>query len=209
MTVVFVAGTGTEVGKTWVTVRLVAELQARGHEVRARKPAQSFAPDELGQTDADLLSGATGEPPTTVCAAHRWYETPMAPPMAAAVLGRAPFTIADLVGETTDTTTGGLTVVEGAGGPRSPLAGDGDNVDFARAVGARLVVLVADAGLGTINSVRLSTEALTGFETVVMLNRLHPETELHRRNRDWLVTAGYDVVVEISALADRLLARLS
>ncbi len=208
MTVVFVAGTSTEVGKTWVAVQLIAELQARGHEVRARKPAQSFAPDELGHTDAELLGRATGEPPSKVCAAHRWYETPMAPPMAAAALGRTPFTISDLVAETTERATDGLTLVEGAGGPRSPLAADGDNVDFARAIGARLVLLVADAGLGTINSIGLSMEALTGFETVVVLNRFDPENDLHRRNRAWLLTVGYEVVVEITTLADRLLARL-
>ncbi len=208
MTIVFVAGTGTEVGKTWVAVKLIAELVAHGHEVLARKPAQSFAPDELGHTDAELLGRATGEPPTTVCAAHRWYETPMAPPMAAAVLGRAPFTVAELAAEIAETTTAGLTLVEGAGGPRSPLAADGDNVDFARALGARLVVLVADAGLGTINAVRLSVEAMTGFETIVILNRFNSETDLHRRNRDWLVTSGYEVVVEIAALSNRLLARL-
>ena len=208
MTVVFVAGTGTEVGKTWVAVQLIAELQARGHGVRARKPAQSFAPEELGHTDAELLAHATGESATTVCPEHRWYEVPMAPPMAAAVLGRPGFTLADLATEIIETTPVALTLVEGAGGPRSPLAADGDNVGFARAIGARLVLLVADAGLGTINSIRLSMDALTGFETVVLLNRFDPEIDLHRRNRDWLLTAGYDVVVEIATIADRLLARL-
>ena len=203
---VFVAGTGTEVGKTWVLTRLITELRARGHEIRARKPAQSFAPTELGATDAELIGAASSEPATVVCPAHRWYETPMAPPMAAAVLGRPPFTIADLVGE-----IGGPPhcFTEGAGGPRSPIAVDGDNVDLARALGTGLVVLVADAGLGTINAVELSVTAFHGFEVIVFVNRFERTDDLHRRNREWLTKAGHRIETEISSLANHLVPRLS
>ena len=45
-------------------------------------------------------AGAAASRPTSVCPPHRWYEVPMAPPMAADALGRPPFTIADLVAET-------------------------------------------------------------------------------------------------------------
>ena len=128
----------------------------RGVAVAVRKPAQSYAPDELGSTDAELLGRASGEPAETVCPTHRWYPIPMAPPMAADALGSPPFTIADLVGELrTGARPTAITIVEGAGGPRSPLAADGDSVDLAVAIGATVVVLVAAAGLGTINAVRL------------------------------------------------------
>jgi dethiobiotin synthetase len=206
VTTIFVAGTGTDIGKTWVTVRLIAELRARGHGVRARKPAQSVAPDERGTTDAELLGAATGEAPTTVCPPQRWYEVAMAPPMAASVLARPGYTIADLAAETT-TSADGITFVEGAGGPRSPLADDGDNVAFARAIGTRFVVLVADAGLGTINAVELSVAALSGFETIVMLNRFGA-TDLHERNRAWLERAGHSVSTSVVGLAAQLEARI-
>ena len=205
MTTIFVTGTGTDIGKTWVLARLITELRGRGRSVHARKPAQSFTTDERGRTDADLLGAASDEAPTTVCPTHRWYEIPMAPPMAAAVLGLAPFTIADLVRETAMEP---ITFVEGAGGPRSPLAADGDNVDFARAIGASFAVLVADAGLGTINAVELCTAALHGFETFVMLNRYDPALDLHRRNRDWLQSAGHRTATTITALANLLNPRL-
>ncbi len=206
MSPIFVAGTGTDIGKTWVLTRLIDELRARGHEIHARKPAQSFAPDERGHTDAEILGAASGEDPTDVCPAHRWYEVPMAPPMAATHLGRPAFTIADLAAETVMPVT---TFVEGAGGPRSPLAADGDNVAFARAVGATQAVLVADAGLGTINAVTLSVDALAGFPTVVMLNRFDPNVELHRANHDWLRLAGYLLATTVQELADRLDRRVS
>ena len=203
---IFVAGTGTDVGKTWVLTHLIIELRRRGREICVRKPAQSYAPEELGSTDAELLGAAVDQPATLVCPAHRWYETPMAPPMAAAVLGRPGFTIADLVGEI------GVhpnCFIEGAGGPRSPIAADGDNIDLARALGAGLVILVADAGLGTINAVELSVMALPGFEVIVFLNRFDPADDLHPRNREWLAGAGHRVESNTSELAQALAPRLS
>lgn len=147
---VVVVGTGTDVGKTWVAARLLSELRGAGATVAARKPAQSFDPGEdPSDLDAAVLGAASGEAPEVVCPAHRWYEVPMAPPMAAEALGRPPFRSADLVDELqwpTDPVDVGL--VETAGGVRSPLAADGDCASFCAALAPDLVVLVADAGLG-------------------------------------------------------------
>jgi dethiobiotin synthetase len=208
MSTIFVFGTGTEVGKTWTLVRVLAALRGGDLPLAVRKPAQSYAPDEAGHTDAELLAGALGVDPYDVCPAHRWFATPMAPPMAADALGAPRFTIADLAAETPRPPAPGLLFVEGAGGPRSPLAVDGDNVDLARAVGARLAILVADAGLGTINAVRLSVDALAGLDTLVALNRFDPAHELHRRNHDWLVAAGCRVTAGPDNLAAAVLERV-
>jgi dethiobiotin synthetase len=185
--VVVVTGTGTDVGKTWVAARLLCGLRAAGVTVAARKPAQSFAPaDEPGGRDAAVLGSASGEPPETVCPPHRWYEVAMAPPMAAAALGLPSFVVADLVGELrwpADAVDVGL--VETAGGVRSPIADDGDCVALCGALEPDVLLLVADAGLGTLNSVRLSVGALDG-EVVVVLNRFDPDNDVHRRNATWL-----------------------
>lgn len=163
----------------------------------ARKPAQSFdAGDDVEDTDAAVLGRATGEPPTVVCPPHRWYEVAMAPPMAADHLGRRAFTVAELAAELTwpdDVVDVGL--VEIAGGVRSPQAGDGDAVSLCALLEPDVVLLVADAGLGTINSVRLTADALpTGV--IVVLNRYNPQDELHVRNRSWLANRdGYRVAV--------------
>jgi dethiobiotin synthetase len=191
---VLVVGTGTEVGKTWVSAQLLSILRAAGITVAARKPAQSFEPaDDPAGLDAAVLGRATGEPPETVCPPFRWYEVAMAPPMAADVLGRPTFTVDELVGEITwpaDAVAVGL--VESAGGVRSPQADDGDAVDLMWTLQPDVVVLVADAGLGTINSVRLSVAALSEVlaseaHLLVVLNRYDPTSELHRRNRQWLI----------------------
>ena len=47
-----IAGTGTEVGKTWVAVELVRALRDQGWTVTARKPAQSFDPHDTAPHDA-------------------------------------------------------------------------------------------------------------------------------------------------------------
>lgn len=184
MSVILVTGTGTDVGKTYVTAAVVRELRARGVEVHARKPVQSFTEGDT-ETDAHVLAAATGESLHTVCPAHRWLPVPMAPPMAAEALGRPPFTIADLVAEL-NVPTRGITFVEGAGGVRSPLASDGDTATFIEQCAPAAVLCVADAGLGTINLVRLTADALAPRSPVVYLNRFDGGDDLHRRNLEWL-----------------------
>ena len=202
--VVVVAGTATEVGKTFVGAGLLSGLRATGMRVAARKPAQSFAPGDL-RTDADVLAAATDDDPGAVCPPHRWYETPMAPPMAAEALGRPSFTVDDLVTELRWPEAVDAGLVETAGGVRSPIAGDGDCASLARALGPDLVVLVADAGLGTINAVRLSAGALARLPLVVLLNRFDRADELHERNRLWLDGRdGFEVVTTVDALVERV-----
>lgn len=205
--VVVVLGTGTEVGKTWVGARLLEGLRTAGVPVAARKPGQSADPDDPSPSDADVLAAAAGEDPLAVCPAHRRYGVAMAPPMAAAALGRPVPTVAELAAELT--WPGGVTVglVETAGGLLSPAADDGTAVDLARAVGCDLGVLVADAGLGTLNRVRLCLAALAGeaWPTLVVLNRFDAGDPLHRANRDWLVDRdGVDVLTDAGALVARL-----
>ncbi|MHB8220861.1 MAG: hypothetical protein ACYDHU_11175 [Acidimicrobiales bacterium] len=258
---VAVVGTGTEVGKTWVASRLVGILAATGHRVWARKPAQSFDPgDDPASTDAAVLAAATGELASAVCPEHRWYPLAMAPPMAAAALGRPSFTLGDLAAEITwphaGPPSGGdhpegsaesvgvvsvgvvsvgvvsvgvvsVGVVETAGGVRSPQADDGDGVALLGLLDPDVVILVADAGLGTIHSVRACLDALaptgsgvgpsphprgvaaTAPPVVVVLNRFDPASDLHVANRDWLERRdGYYVVVtpgEEDVLAARVL----
>jgi dethiobiotin synthetase len=208
MTFVVVAGTGTEIGKTWVTAGLVVGLRRRGIAVAVRKPVQSFSIDHDASTDAEILGKASGASAHTVCPPHRWLPAAMAPPMAADALGFDPFTISDLATEvTTSTDTDDIVIVESAGGVRSPLAADGDTVSLVLALQPALVILVAGAELGTINLVRLSVDALTGHRVVVYLNRFDGRDDLHTRNRDWLVTReGLEVVTDPEALENVVVA---
>ena len=202
--VVAVLGTATEVGKTWMTAALASELRSRDFSVAARKPAQSFDPADPSPTDAVVLGAATHEPPTVVCPTQRWYPTPMAPPMAAAALGRTVPMLGELVAETAFPAVD-ITFVETAGGVRSPIASDGDCLDFVRALHPDVIVLCADAGLGTINSVRLCLTAIHSPTVITFLNRFDGHTPLHALNRNWLRdTDGYAIATSIRELADHI-----
>jgi dethiobiotin synthetase len=214
---VLICGTATEVGKTWVGARLLRELRGQGLSVSARKPAQSFDIDSEGgrlggATDAEVLGAASGEHPGTVCHSFRSYTRAMAPPMAAEALGLPGFSVADLVGEldwpAEQVTVG---IVEMAGGVRSPQASDGDTTHVVEALQPDVVILVADAGLGTINAVRLSMEALrtpgagsSGAHVVVVLDRFDGHHDIHRRNRQWLTERDHFEVVTLPGEEQRL-----
>jgi dethiobiotin synthetase len=202
---VLVCGTGTEVGKTWSTCRMVEDLGAAGLRIEARKPLQSHDPADTDPLDAELLAAATGEEPAAVCPPDRTYPLAMAPAMAAEALDRPCPTTAALAASLRWGQGVGVGLVETAGGARSPLAADGDNVDLVRALDPHLVVLVADAGLGTLNAVRAAAAALVDWPLVVLLNRFDPGSDLHRRNRDWLSDRyGLSVLVDAGAVADRI-----
>ncbi|HLX88853.1 MAG TPA: dethiobiotin synthase [Acidimicrobiales bacterium] len=213
---VVVAGTATEVGKTWVGARLLEHWRARGLRVAARKPAQSFGlDDDPATTDAAVLGAASGEPPEVVCLPDRSYPLAMAPPMAARALGRAPLHAAALLSELRwPEPAADVGLVETAGGLRSPQTEDADALELAGAIDPDLTVLVADAGLGTINAVRLCTDALTtsGLAFVVVLNRFDESDALHLANREWLTQRhGLDVVAGtpagLASLSERIALR--
>lgn len=200
---VVVLGTGTEVGKTWVAASVLSRLAKTGLTVAARKPVQSFAPCDA-ETDADLLGRATGEPPEVVCPAHRWYAMAMAPPIAAAFLGSEPPSLDELLSELSWPAQGvEVGLVETVGGPRSPLADDADSAEFAAALDADLHVLVAHAGLGAINAVRLCAPVLP-TPLVVFLNRFDGG-DLHDRNRRWLQAEGHEVEVDPVEVLQRII----
>jgi len=101
---------------------------------------------------------------------------------------------------------------------RSPQADDGDVTHLSRALAPDRVVLVADAGLGTINAVRMTLAALDepgataapGTSTpapFVVLNRFDPGSDLHRRNLAWLRDRDGVAAVAASTEGLFLLAR--
>jgi dethiobiotin synthetase len=188
-----VAGTATEVGKTWVACSVARRMRAQGTSVAARKPVQSFDPLDARNSDGGLLADATGEPKEVVCPERFTFPLAMAPPMAAEVLGRKAPTIGELCKwlSTSWQPEVQLGLVEAVGGVRSPLGGDGDTTDLARELNPDVILLVAEPGLGTINAVRSAVCGLTPWRLVVFLNRYDSSEEIHRRNRTWLETRDH------------------
>ncbi|WP_224386473.1 dethiobiotin synthase [Pseudonocardia sp. ICBG1293] len=154
---VVVTGTGTGVGKTVATAALAAVAVAAGERVAVLKPAQTgVGPDDPGDVDevARLVPGVT----TRELAR---YPDPLAPATAARRCGAAAVTPEQAVATArTLADHHDLVLVEGAGGLLVRFTDDGGTLaDVARLLDAPVVV-VAAAGLGTLNHTELTVEAL-------------------------------------------------
>lgn len=158
-----VTGTGTDVGKTVVTAALAAVVRARGSDVAVVKPAQTgLAPGEPG--DVDEVRRLVGDEVVT----HELVRLrdPLSPEAAARRAGaRLPPVAmhAKRIGEIAAESE--VVLVEGAGGllvrldeRGGTLADLGTGLRY-KGVGCG-VVLVASAGLGTLNTAALTAEAL-------------------------------------------------
>ncbi|MFI6499390.1 dethiobiotin synthase [Nonomuraea typhae] len=157
MSVVVVTGTDTGVGKTVVTAAVAALARRRGAAVAVVKPAQTgVRPGEAGDLDEVIrLSGVTD----TFEFAR--YPDPLSPAAAARASGRPPVSPAEAaarIGELAGSHQ--LVLVEGAGGLLVRFDEDGTTLaDLARLLTAQVLV-VARAGLGTLNHTALTLEAL-------------------------------------------------
>ncbi|MGC0333483.1 dethiobiotin synthetase [Streptomyces sp. SAI-170] len=157
MPVLVITGTGTEVGKTVTTAAVAAAALAAGRSVAVLKGAQTgVRPDELG--DAAEVARLAGE---VAIAELARYPEPLAPATAARRAGLAPVRpreIADAAAKLA--TEYDLVLVEGAGGLLVRFDDEGGTLaDAAELLGAPVLV-VASAGLGTLNTTELTAREL-------------------------------------------------
>jgi dethiobiotin synthetase len=161
--VLIVTGTGTGVGKTVVVAALAALGIAAGRRVAVLKPAQTgVGPDELG--DVGEIRRLLGETATLTGALTTRelarYPDPLAPATAAARVGRAAVTTEQVVDAVAELARDhDLVLVEGAGGLLVRFCAGETLADVAAKLDAPVLV-VAAAGLGTLNHTALTTEVL-------------------------------------------------
>jgi dethiobiotin synthetase len=151
-----VTGTGTGVGKTVVTAAVAALATAQGRRVAVLKPAQTgVTPEEPGDVAAieRLVPGVTGRELAR-------FPDPLAPATAARRAGRPAVTPRAAVAAAGQLAAGhSLVLIEGAGGLLVRLDDTGTLADVATELDAPVLV-VAAAGLGTLNHTALTVEAL-------------------------------------------------
>lgn len=156
----FITGTDTGVGKTFLGAALTRALRQRGVKVLVRKPVETGctqAHDGLLPQDAYTLSRAAGdaEPLAIVCPYR--FAAPVSPQRAAQLEGH-PLTLENLI-EACRSAHNGFMLVEGAGGFYSPIASDALNADLAQALGFPVLLVTADR-LGVIHQVLTTLEAI-------------------------------------------------
>jgi dethiobiotin synthase len=162
---IFITGTGTDVGKTAITAGLLRGLRAQGLDAVSMKPVQTGAHRDGGvwrSPDLDVHCRAAGlEPDAEEYSrmAPYCYEPACSPHLAARLIGRLPDInhIADCAEQLL--ARHDALLVEGAGGLMVPLDEKHLLIDLVERL-RYPVVVVALAGLGTINHTLLTIEAL-------------------------------------------------
>jgi dethiobiotin synthetase len=160
MSMLFVVGTGTDIGKTYVTALLVRTLRAKGHPLRPFKPVISgFDPAALEASDSAILLRAAGDAVNeeTIAAISPWrYAAPLASNMAARREGR---TVDFDAIVSWCKVQSGPALIEGAGGLMSPVSDTKTVLDWIIGV-ACPVLLVGGTYLGAISHTLTSVSAL-------------------------------------------------
>jgi dethiobiotin synthase len=159
VSILLITGTSTGVGKTVVTAAIAALARDRGASVAVVKPAQTgAAPGEPGDlAEVERLA------PGVHTAEYARYPDPLSPEAACGLAAGEPLrldsTARNIAALAADHQ---LVLVEGAGGLLVRFADDGWTLaDLARALSAPVLV-VAAAGLGTLNHTALTLEVMAG-----------------------------------------------
>ncbi len=188
----FVTGTGTDVGKTYVTALMVKKLRALGKTSGYYKAALSGAEkDSSGHLlpgDADYVRRIGGIGRSTAPLVSYVYPDPVSPHLAAR-LHQQPISMERLDADFASAKSSfDYLTVEGSGGIVCPLRWDREAKfcldDWIRHIGLS-VLMIADAGLGTINATVLTAEHLQKIGIPlkgIILNRFHPQNIMEEDN---------------------------
>lgn len=198
MSVLFVTGTGTEVGKTIVTAAVAACAASVGLKVAVVKPAEAgVAPGE--ESDVDTVRRLAAPATARTLAS---YPDPMSPAASSRISGLPLLELDDVVAAVrADAAEHDLVLVEGAGGLLVPMGKGWTMADLAVELKAPAVV-VARAGLGTLNHTALTAEALDrrGIRWCLVFGAWPPVPELvHLSNFVELASALAGVVPDGAA----------
>lgn len=188
---IFITGTGTDVGKTYVTGLILKKFKEQGRKAAYYKAAMS---GNERRADGSLIPGDALHVKTVSGIAQSLeemcpyvYETAVSPHLAAQIegnpveLNKALAAFDALCGRYDYVTA------EGSGGILCPLRFDDQKIQLEDFIKARSLgcLIVADAGLGTINSVVLTVEYMKAHGLPVkglIFNHYEQGNRLHEDN---------------------------
>lgn len=177
---VVMLGTGTDVGKTYVTARLAEALRAQGSSVLALKPIESGVTDAQ-HGDAGRIAEAAGH----AALLSPWrFANAVSPHLAARDAGQR-LDVASVVAwiaEQEQAQPSHVTLVETAGGAFSPLAVGVTNVDLALALEPAVWILIAPDALGVLHDLTTTLRALPRAPNAVVLSEARPVDASTGRN---------------------------
>lgn len=181
---IFITGTDTDVGKTYVAALIAKQLHQQGVNVGVYKPAASGCTDNgdniLFSEDADTLWNAAGQPATVNHVCPQMFRAPLAPHLSARAEGKEIHRELLVQGIEYWQENSDFIIVEGAGGLMSPISDDDFVADLAYEFGFPLVVVVANK-LGCINHTLQTLVTAAAYEdgisiAGIILNQVIPPT---------------------------------
>jgi dethiobiotin synthetase len=184
----FIAGTDTEIGKTFSATALLYALKNAGIPAVGMKPVAAGTNSEGKNDDVESLAAASGiNAPLSLVNPYLFHPA-IAPHIAAAEAGRA-IEIEKII-EAFDSLCkiADAVVVEGVGGFRVPLGPNIDTRDLARALGIP-VILVVGMRLGCISHALLTSDSIAaaGLDLVGWIaNHIDPGMPRFEENLDAL-----------------------
>lgn len=175
---VFVTATGTDVGKTYITALLVKKMRESGYNTGYYKAALSGA-ESVSDSDAGYVNRIAGIGQNEDTLVSYIYKTAVSPHLAARLEGNPPDLDRIAADYAEVSRNYDYIAAEGSGGIVCPVRWD-DSAhilleDVIRKLGLGAVI-VADAGLGTINSAVLTAEYMKNRNIEVrgiILNRFN------------------------------------
>lgn len=200
----FVTGTGTDIGKTYVSAAIARELTSKNLSLAYYKAAVSGA-DSIEESDAGYVRDAANIRQDTDTLLSYLYKKPLSPHLAAR--GENKFASLEHIKSAFDSLKSKYDYVlsEGAGGIICPVVYEKDSkimyLDILKTLNLPCVI-VADAGLGTINHTVLTINYLQDHKVNikgVILNKFNKDRLMHQDN--------LKMIEEISAI--RVIATLA
>lgn len=213
----FITGTDTEVGKTYVAAMIARQLAGEGLRVGVYKPVASGCVEENGvlvSEDALTLWEAAGRPGDLEHVCPQRFRAPLAPHLAATAEGRAIDEELLRSGIEYWQQRSDLVIVEGAGGLMCPLGDDIYVADLVYDFEYPLVVVARNA-LGTINHTLQTLITAAAFcEGLalggIVLNHTSAESDssVATNRQELAYRAGPPVLAEVAWQADRFDTRV-
>ncbi len=155
----FIAGTDTEIGKTFITCALLHAFAAQGIRAAGMKPIAAGTDSEGRNEDVEQLLAAMPVKPARELVNPYLFAPAIAPHIAAAEVARKIEIGPIRAAFDTLRTQADAVLIEGVGGFLVPLGEDYDAADLARDL-ALPVILVVGMRLGCINHALLTRDAI-------------------------------------------------
>ena len=173
----FISGTGTDVGKTFVTENLIYLLKAKGFTVSPYKPIETGCKknkSKLIPSDASKFHKLIDKEIDIDLINPYRFQQPISPNRAIRLANKKIF-INDYISRSKLLPKNDYLIVEGAGGLYSPISTDGYNIDLIKKMKIP-TVLVAKDEIGVINNILLSLDLLKKYKISVLaiiLNKIN------------------------------------